>query len=285
MTNLKTDYKSIIKETSILTVAVAIIAVAVYFFLVPSHASVSSISGLGIVLSNFIPLPLSAITMILNVVLLIIGFFTCGREFGVKTVYTSVMLPLFLGVFEGIFPDFGSMTNSQELDVLCYILVVSVGLSILFNRNASSGGLDIVAKIMNKYLHMDLGKAMSLSGMCVALSAALVYDKKTVVLSVLGTYFNGLVLDHFIFNHNVKRRVCIITKKEEELRQFIIHDLHSGATIYESIGAYNMEKRNEIITIVDKGEYQKLMNYMNREDPKAFITVYTVSDMRYQPKR
>ena len=285
MMNLKTDYKSIIKETSILTVAVAIIAAAVYFFLVPSHASVSSISGLGIVLSNFIPLPLSAITMILNVVLLIIGFFTCGREFGVKSVYTSVMLPLFLGVFEGIFPDFGSMTNSQELDVLCYILVVSVGLSILFNRNASSGGLDIVAKIMNKYLHMDLGKAMSLSGMCVALSAALVYDKKTVVLSVLGTYFNGLVLDHFIFDHNIKRRVCIITKKEEELRQFIIHDLHSGATIYESIGAYNMEKRNEIITIVDKGEYQKLMNYMNREDPKAFITVYTVSDMRYQPKR
>ena len=282
---LTTDYKNIIKETSILTVAVAIIAAAVYFFLVPSHASVSSISGLGIVLSNFIPLPLSVITMILNVVLLIIGFFTCGREFGVKTVYTSVMLPLFLGVFERIFPDFGSMTNSQELDVLCYILVVSVGLSILFNRNASSGGLDIVAKIMNKYLHMDLGKAMSLSGMCVALSAALVYDKKTVVLSVLGTYFNGLVLDHFIFNHNVKRRVCIITKKEEELRQFIIHDLHSGATIYESIGAYNMEKRNEIITIVDKGEYQKLMNYMNREDPKAFITVYTVSDMRYQPKR
>lgn len=285
MMNLKTDYKSIIKETSILTVGVAIIAAAVYFFLVPSHASVSSISGLGIVLSNFIPLPLSAITMILNVVLLIIGFFTCGREFGVKTVYTSVMLPLFLSVFERIFPDFGSMTNSQELDVLCYILVVSVGLSILFNRNASSGGLDIVAKIMNKYLHMDLGKAMSLSGMCVALSAALVYDKKTVVLSVLGTYFNGLVLDHFIFDHNIKRRVCIITKKEEKLRQFIIHDLHSGATIYESIGAYNMEKRNEIITIVDKGEYQKLMNYMNREDPKAFITVYTVSDMRYQPKR
>ena len=285
MMKLTTDYKKIIKETSVLTVAVAIIAAAVYFFLVPSHASVSSISGLGIVLSNFIPLPLSAITMILNVVLLIIGFFTCGREFGVKTVYTSVMLPLFLGVFESIFPDFGSMTNSQELDVLCYILVVSVGLSILFNRNASSGGLDIVAKIRNKYLHMDLGKAMSLSGMCVALSAALVYDKKTVVLSVLGTYFNGLVLDHFIFDHNIKRRVCIITKKEEELRQFIIHDLHSGATIYESIGAYNMEKRNEIITIVDKGEYQKLMNYMNREDPKAFITVYTVSDMRYQPKR
>ena len=280
----KLNYIDIIKETVILTVAVAIIAAAVYFFLVPSHTSVSSISGLGIVLSNFVPLQLSAITMILNVVLLIIGFFTCGREFGVKTVYTSVMLPLFLGLFEIIFPNFGSMTDSQELDVLCYILVVSVGLSILFNRNASSGGLDIVAKIMNKYLHMELGKAMSLSGMCVALSAALVYDKKTVVLSILGTYFNGIVLDHFIFDHNIKRRVCIITKKEEKLRQFIIHDLHSGATIYEAIGAYNMEKRHEIITIVDKGEYQKLMKFINQEDPKAFITVYNVSNMRYQPK-
>ena len=281
----KLNYEDIVKETVILTVAVAIIAAAVYFFLVPSHTSVSSISGLGIVLSNFVPLQLSAITMILNVVLLIIGFFTCGREFGVKTVYTSVMLPLFLGLFEIIFPNFGSMTDSQELDVLCYILVVSVGLSILFNRNASSGGLDIVAKIMNKYLHMELGKAMSLSGMCVALSAALVYDKKTVVLSILGTYFNGIVLDHFIFDHNIKRRVCIITKKEEELRQFIIHDLHSGATIYEAIGAYNMEKRHEIITIVDKGEYQKLMKFINQEDPKAFITVYNVSNMRYQPKK
>lgn len=281
----KLNYADIVKETVILTVAVAIIAAAVYFFLVPSHTSVSSISGLGIVLSNFVPLQLSAITMILNVVLLIIGFFTCGREFGVKTVYTSVMLPLFLGLFEIIFPNFGSMTDSQELDVLCYILVVSVGLSILFNRNASSGGLDIVAKIMNKYLHMELGKAMSLSGMCVALSAALVYDKKTVVLSILGTYFNGIVLDHFIFDHNIKRRVCIITKKEEELRQFIIHDLHSGATIYEAIGAYNMEKRHEIITIVDKGEYQKLMKFINQEDPKAFITVYNVSNMRYQPKK
>ena len=281
----KLNYADIVKEIVILTVAVAIIAAAVYFFLVPSHTSVSSISGLGIVLSNFVPLQLSAITMILNVVLLIIGFFTCGREFGVKTVYTSVMLPLFLGLFEIIFPNFGSMTDSQELDVLCYVLVVSVGLSILFNRNASSGGLDIVAKIMNKYLHMELGKAMSLSGMCVALSAALVYDKKTVVLSILGTYFNGIVLDHFIFDHNIKRRVCIITKKEEELRQFIVHDLHSGATIYEAIGAYNMEKRHEIITIVDKGEYQKLMKFINQEDPKAFITVYNVSNMRYQPKK
>ena len=284
MQNQKPHYVEAVKEIGILTAAVAIIAAAVFFFLVPSHTSVSSISGLGIVLSNFIPLPLSAITMILNVVLLIIGFLTCGKEFGAKTVYTSILLPLFIGLFELVFPNFSSMTDSQELDVLCYILVVSIGLSILFNRNASSGGLDIVAKILNKYLHVELGRAMSLAGMCVALSAAFVYDKKPVVLSVLGTYFNGIVLDNFIFDHNKKRRVCIITEKEEELRKFIINDLHSGATIYEAIGAYNFEKHNEIITIVDKSEYQKLMTFINREDPKAFITVYNVSNMQYQPK-
>ena len=282
--NKKLNYKDLAKEALILTGADAIVAAAVYFFLVPSHASVSSISGLGIVLSNFIPLPLSAITMIMNVVLLIIGFITCGKEFGAKTVYTSVMLPVFLALFEALFPNAGSLTGSQELDVLCYILVVSIGISILFNRNASSGGLDIVAKIMNKYLHIELGKAMSLSGMCVALSAARVYDKKTVVLSLLGTYFNGIILDYFIFDYNKKRRVCIITEKEEALRQFIINDLHSGATIYEAIGAYNFEKHNEIITIVDKSEYQKLMSFINREDPKAFITIYNVSSMQYQPK-
>ena len=273
-----------IREVAVMTIAVGIIAAAVYFFLIPSQTSISSISALAIIMAHYVPLHVSTLTMILNVVLLIIGFLTCGKDFGAKTVYTSILLPVYLAVFEHVFPDFQSLTNSTELDVLCYILVVSVGLSILFNMNASSGGLDIVAKIMNKYLHMELGKAMSISGMCVALSSALIYDKKAVVLSVLGTYFNGIVLDHFIFGQNVKRRVCIITKYEEEVREFILHELHSGATFYEAIGAYNMKKYREIITIVDKSEYQKLMNYIVQKDPEAFVTVYTVSDMRYRPK-
>lgn len=273
-----------VKEVAVMSVAVGIIASAVYFFLIPSQTSISSVSALAIILAHYVPLPVSSVTMILNVVLLVIGFLTCGKEFGAKTVYTSILLPLYLAVFEKIFPDFRSLTESTELDVLCYILVVSVGLSILFNMNASSGGLDIVAKMMNKYLHIELGKAMSISGMCVALSSALIYDKKAVVLSILGTYFNGIVLDHFIFGQNVKRRVCIITKYEQEVREFILHELHSGATFYEAIGAYNMEKYREIITIVDKSEYQKLMNYIIHKDPEAFVTVYTVADMRYRPK-
>ena len=273
-----------LKEGMILTVGVAIVSAAVFFFLIPSQASVSSIAGLSMVLSNFVPLPISAITMILNVLLLIVGFLTCGKAFGAKTVYTSILLPAFLALYEKILPDYQSMTGSPELDVLSYILVVSFGLSVLFNQNASSGGLDIVAKIMNKYLHMELGRAMSLAGMVISLSSALVYDKKIVVLSVIGTFFNGMILDYFIFGQNLKRRVCIITKKEEELRQYILNELYSGATIYEAFGAYHMEKHREIITIVNKSEYQQLMNFINHTDPEAFITVYTVSDMRYRPK-
>ena len=276
--------QGVFKEMAILTGAVAIIAAAVFFFLIPSHTAVSSISGLAIVLSNFIPLSISAITMILNVGLLIIGFILCGSEFGYKTVYTSIMLPVFMGILEALLPNNQSLTGDQALDVLAYILLVSVGLSILFNRNASSGGLDIVAKIMNKFLHMELGKAMSLAGMCVALSAAFVYDSKTVVLSVIGTYFNGIVVDYFIFGQNEKKRVCIVSQKEELVRDFILNDLHSGATIYEAIGAYTLEKRREIIAIVDKHEYQKLMRFMNEKDPDAFMTVYSVHDMRYKPK-
>lgn len=274
-----------VREIFVMTAATLIIAAAVFFFLIPSHAAVSSVSGLAIVLSNFVPLSVSAITMVLNVVLLIAGFLLCGHEFGFKTVYTSILLPVFIGLFELAFPENTSISGDALLDVVCYIFTVSIGLSILFNMNASSGGLDIVAKILNRYLHMDLGRAMSMSGMLVALSSAFVYDKKTVVLSVLGTYLNGMVLDHFIFGQNMKRRVCIISKdKEEEIRRWIVHTLKSGATIYQAKGAYEGTVRDEIITIVDKNEYQKLMQYISREDPTAFITVYNVSDMRYIPK-
>ena len=277
--------KKTIKEFLIITVGTVIVAAAVFFFMLPSHVSVGSGAALAMVLSNFIPLPVSTITLIMNVGLLIIGFLLIGPEFGAKTVYCSVLMPIVMGVFEKIFPDFQSITQDPLLDVVCYILVVGVGLAILFPRNASSGGLDIVAKLMNKYLRMDLGKAMSFSGMAVALSSALCYDSKTVVLSLLGTYFGGMVVDNFIFGMDLKRRVCIISPKLEEIRHFVLYEMHSGATINEIIGAYDNTVRREIITIVDKNEYKLLMDFVRKVDPKAFVTVYSVSEMRYQPKK
>ena len=276
--------KNRIREILRICVGTLIVACAVYFFMLPSQVSVGSGAALAMILSNFIPLPVSAITLILNVFLLVIGFLLIGPEFGAKTIFCSLLMPGYIAVFEQVFPNFQSLTNDPTLDVICYTLVVGIGLSILFTCNASSGGLDIVAKIMNKYFHLELGKAMSLSGMLVALASALCYDSKTVVLSVLGTYFGGIVVDHFIFGINIKRRVCIISPKVDDIIQYILYELHSGASLNHTIGAYDNVVRKEIITIVDKQEYRALMDYVRKIDPKAFVTVYSVSDMRYQPK-
>ena len=273
-----------IKEYVLITFATLIVAAAVFFFLIPSHVSVGSVSGLAMVLANVIPLNISVITFFLNALLLVIGFLLIGSEFGIKTVYTSLLLPLFLGIFEVLFPDFTSINGDPMLDTVCYIFVVSIGLAMLFKQNASSGGLDIVAKLLNKYFHMELGKAMALPGMCVALSSALFYDKKIVVLSILGTYLNGIVLDHFIFGMNLKKRVCIVSEKEEKIREFIIHTLRSGATMYDCVGAYDNQPKREIITIVNKSEYSQLMSFILKTDPKAFVTVYTVNEIIYRPK-
>lgn len=273
-----------IREFFVITGGTAIVAIAVYFFMLPSHVSVGSAAALAMILSNFIPLPISTITFLMNVILLILGFLLIGPEFGVKTVYSTLLLPVMLGILEILLPDFQSLTADPLLDVICYILVVGIGLAILFSCNAASGGLDIIAKIMNKYLRMDLGQAMSVSGIVVALSSALVYDKKIVVLSVLGTYFGGMVVDNFIFGINIKRRVCILSQKHDEILHYILHDLHSGATIYNSIGAFNHTERQEIVTIVDKQEYRQLMDYIRKTDPAAFVTVIAVNEINYMPK-
>lgn len=276
--------KKAIRDFFIITFATVIVAIAVYFFMLPSHLSVGSASALAMVLSNFLPLPVSVIAFIINVILLILGYLLIGPEFGIKTVYSSLLLPVYLRIFEIILPEMQSLTQDPFLDMICYTLVVSIGLSILFSINAASGGIDIVAKLMNKFLRMDLGQAMSISGMMVALSSALCYDTKTVVLSVIGTYLGGIILDRFIFGMNPKRRVCIISKHFDTILAYILHELHSGATIYEGIGAYNNETRKEIITIVDNQEYKKLMDMISTVDPDAFVTVYTVQEINYKPK-
>ena len=274
-----------IKEFMVITLGTLVVATAVFFFMLPSQVSVGSAAALAMIMSNFIPLPVSTITFLLNVVLLIIGFFLVGPEFGAKTIYCALLMPGYLAVYERIFPNFQSITQDPLLDVLCYTLVVGVGLAILFSANASSGGLDIVAKIMNKFLRIELGKAMSLSGMLVALASALCYDSKTVVLSVLGTWFGGMVVDYFIFGMNIKRRVCIISPFADEIIHYILHELHSGPSLNHTIGAYTQEVHTEIITIVDKMEYKALMDHVRKVDPKAFVTVLAVNELRYQPKQ
>lgn len=281
----KITIKRALKEFVIITFGSAMAAAAIYFFMLPSHVAVGSASGLAMVLSNFIPLPISVISLVLNIFLLIMGFWLIGPEFGAKTVYTSIIIPVIMGVLEVAFPNFQSLTEDPLLDILCYILIVGMAMAILFSNNASSGGMDIVAKIMNKYLKIDLGSAISISGIAVALSTALCYDTKIVILSILGTYFSGMIVDHFIFGLNIKRRVCVISSHIEEITEFVLHQLHSGATLNEIVGAYDNTVRKEIIVIVNKQEYRLLMDFVKKTDPKAFVTVYSVNEIQYQPKK
>ena len=268
-----------LKETAIMTIAVGIIAAAVYFFLIPSMTSISSISALAIVMSHYIPLHVSTITMILNVVLLLIGFVTCGKEFGAKTVYTSILLPLYLAVFEHIFPDFTSLTNSSELDVICYILVVSIGLSILFNMNASSGGIDIVAKLINKYLGFKIGQSITIIGVLISMAAIFVYDRETKVISLVGTLIYGQVLDRFCDGFHVRKKVSILSKEHEKIQNYIVRELRRGATIYPAYGGLDHAEHVEVVTILEKNEYGKLLSFIHETDEHAFVTVSTVNEV------
>lgn len=277
--------KKTIKDYLLITIGTVIITAGVYFFMLPSQVPVGSASALGLVLSNIIPLPVSVITFGINMVLLILGFLLIGPEFGAKTIYASVLLPGVMYIFEIFFPNFQSINQDGLLDVLCCILLISIGQSFLFSCNASSGGLDIVAKIMSKYLKMELGKAISISGLLVALTSVFYYDLKTMVLAFLGTYFAGVFVDYFIFGLNIKRKVCIISSKLDEIVPYVLHDLHSGATLNEIIGAYDNTARREVIVIVDKQEYKKLMDFVHKIDPSAFITVYSVNEIHYTPKK
>ena len=281
---MKCKLRCYIQDMAVITFATFIVAVAVYFFMMPNNLAIASIAGLAVVLQKFIPLSVATISLVFNVGLLIIGFIFVGREFGGKTVYTSVILPIFVGIFEKLFPKYNGLTGDPFLDMICYIFIVSIGLSLLFNHNASSGGLDIIVKILNKYLHIDKGKAMSIAGMLVSLSAVFAYDTKTVVLSVLGTYLNGIILDYFLFGTNIKKKVCILSAKNEEIKKYILKNMHSGATLYKVIGAYNNEEHEEVVAIVNKREYGVLMQFIRRTDSDAFVTVSTINEVMYKPK-
>lgn len=281
----KAKLLSNLKDFLIITFGAALAAAGIFFFMLPSKVAIGSGTALAMVLHEFIPLPVSALSLMINVILLVVGFILIGPEFGAKTVYASITIPVCIGIFENVFSEnFQSLTQDPLIDVLCYILVVGIAMAILFSHNASSGGMDIVAKIIHKYCRIELGRAVSISGIAVALTSAFCYDTKTVILSVLGTYFAGMFVDHFIFGLNIKRRVCIISPKLDEIVSFILYDLHSGASLNELTGAYDKVQRKEVITIVDKNEYRKLMAFVRKTDPKAFVTVYSVNEIRYQPK-
>jgi len=281
-------------ELFIMTVGMMVTACAVYYFLVPSKLIIGTISGLSIVISGVseslfgVALPVSTVILVINAVLLVLAYFLIGKEFGIKTVYTALILGPLMRVLETYFPyekfiqpdaQIPSVMGDIWFDLVCFVLLLSAAQTVLFKINASTGGLDILAKIVNKYLHFDIGASVSVAGAIICCTAFAINPFHMVVIGLIGTWINGLVVDFFTAGLNSKKRVCIISSQHERLKDFIIHDLVRGVTLYEVTGGYSNEKKVEIEALLNKDEFTRLMKLINDEGIDAFVTAGNVSEV------
>ena len=279
-------------ELLIMTIGMLITAIAVYYFLVPSKLIIGTISGLSIVISGIseqlfgYALPVSTVVFVVNAILLVLAYFLIGKEFGIKTVYTALILGPLMGLLDKVLPytmfvaeGSTSVMGDIWFDLYCFVLLLSASQAVLFSINASTGGLDILAKIVNKYLHFDIGKSVSIAGAIICCTAFAINPFRMVVIGLIGTWINGLVVDYFTANLNNRKRVCIVSKDYDRIRRFIIDDLVRGCTLYEVIGGYTNEKSIELEALLTKDEFSKLMEYINQNDVKAFITAGNVSEV------
>ncbi len=279
------------KELFIMTVAMLIAAAAVYYFLMPSNLVIGSITGLSMVVSGLfglagITVKVSVVVTVINAILLILAWFLIGHEFGSKTVYTALILGPFIEFWEMVFPvervmepGATSMMGDVWLDLLCFVLILSASQTILFNINASTGGLDILAKIVNKYLHFDIGTSVSVAGALICCTAFAINPFRMVVVGLIGTWINGLALDHFTAGLNRRKRVCIISSRYEEIRKYIIEELQRGCSLYNVTGGYNGHQNVEIQALLTQDEFSGLMDYLKKNDIHGFITAGNVSEI------
>ena len=275
------------KELVVMTLGMAVGAAAVYYFLMPSNLIIGSISGLSIVLSQLLGgVKVSLIVTVINAVLLILAWVLIGAEFGAKTVYTALILGPLLEMWEWLMPyqklmepGASSVMNDPWFDLLCFVLLLSVSQAILFRINASTGGLDILAKIVNKYLHFDIGMSVTIAGAMICCSAFAINPFRMVVIGLIGTWINGVVVDYFTDTLNKRKKVCIISKDHEAIRQFITEKLVRGCSIYHLQGGYTGEEKIEIVALLTKHEYSDLFNFMKESNIDGFITASNVSEI------
>ncbi|MBZ9686243.1 YitT family protein [Clostridium estertheticum] len=272
--------KKIIKEYILITVGLALVAVGFYFFLVPNDLAVGGVSGLAMIINWYVPaLSIGAIMLVLNVILFIIGFIFIGSSFGVKTIYSSLGLSGMIWALEKAFPMSGSITNDLFLELIFGILIGAVGMGMVFNQNASTGGTDIIAKILYKYFHLDIGKALLLADFFVTIFAGIAFGPKIGMYALLGVIINGFTIDAVIAGMNICKKIEIVSSRGADIKKFIIEGLGRGATLYAAKGAYTNEKKEIITTVLGKKEFIKLKIYIKEIDKSAFIIAYNVHEI------
>jgi uncharacterized membrane-anchored protein YitT (DUF2179 family) len=279
------------KELVIMTLGMAIAAAAVYYFMMPSKLVLGSISGLSIVITNVlnmvgIPVKMSWIVTSINAILLVLAWLLIGREFGAKTVYTALILGPLLEFWEKVCPyerliepGLTSVMGDPLLDLIVFVLIVSISQTILFSINASTGGLDILAKIVNKYLHFDIGVSVTVAGAIICCTAFAINPFRMVVIGLVGTWMNGLALDYFMASVNKRKRICIVSDRSEEIRSYIVDTLERGCTLYDVHGGYSGNPHVEIQALLTQDEFSHVMNFVKQNDIEAFITAGNVSEI------
>lgn len=247
--------------------------------MVPENLATGGISGLSIVLNNYLNIPVSIINFSLNLILFIIGIIFLGKEFGGKTLFSAIVLSLFMYLMETFFPVTKPVTDEVLLNLICGIVISAIGLSIVFNQNASTGGTDIIAKILNKYLNMDIGKGLMTADVVVVASAFLTFGIQTGIVGAFGWFLNGVVVNYFLDGFSVKNEIVIISKKHEEIKQYIFYKLDRGVTLYKAEGGYTNEEKDIIVTILDRKEYYILKKQLKIIDPDVFVIVRNVQEV------
>ena len=279
------------KELFVMTVGMLIAASAVYYFLMPSKLIVGSISGLAIVFSGIFEqmgmvVKVSHLVTIINIILLILAWILIGKEFGAKTFYTAMILGPCIDFWDLVLPyqtlmepGTTSVMGDIWFDLVCFVLVLCITQALLFNINASTGGLDIIGKIVNKYFHLDIGASVSVGGAIICCSAFAINPFRMVVIGLIGTWINGVIIDYFTVSLNGKKRICIVSDNQEKIRDFICNKLQRGCTIYNVKGGFTGQEHTEIEAIISKNEFAELMEFIDREDLHTFITAGNVSEV------
>jgi len=271
--------KTIIKQYILITIGLALVAIGFYFFLVPNDLAVGGVSGLAMVINWYMPgLTIGGIMLILNVILFIVGFIFIGANFGVKTIYASFGLSAMIWALEKGCPMSGSITNDIFLELIFGILIAAVGMGMVFNQNASTGGTDIIAKILNKFFQIDIGKALLVADFFVTVLAAVAFGPRIGMYALLGVIINGFTIDAVIAGLNNCKKVEVVSSKGDEIKRFIIEVLDRGATLYTAKGAYTNDQKEIITTVVGKKQFIRLKKYIKEIDKKAFIITYNVHE-------
>ena len=272
-------HKQDIYEYVMFTIAAAVMVIGIYFFKFPNHFSFGGVSGISIVLAALLPHTPGNINLVINIFLLVLGFFVFGKEFGIKTTYITLLVSIGPSLLEKIHPMDGPLTDEPVLELMFAIALPAFASAVFFNLGESSGGTDIVAMILKKYTSINIGTALFLSDVFIVICACFVFNIQTGLFSCVGLLAKSLVVDETIENINLAKYFTIICSNPDPIVKYITEELGKGATIYKAEGAYGHQEKTIILTILKRQQAVDLKNYIRRNHPGAFIAITNSSEI------